>query len=266
MSVIDYNDVKLGKKLGRVDDPRTFRLAEFLPSIAMSDLKIPKQWRLARRRNTVPMFGNDNIGDCTFASHGHRIVVQEAAVGQASEIKLTDDDIIKGYSAVTGYDPISGALDDGAYMLDVANFMRRIGIGKQKDGTAHTVAAFIQVPLKVEYLRAAAMIFGGVWYGIWLPVSAQGQPSWEVPPQGPIGAGEPGSWGGHAIYSQGYDPLGCHIYTWSREMRMSWQFVQTYVDEAYVFVTEDFLRRLTRTTPRGFDIDRLNGYLAELRA
>lgn len=264
MSLIDHNNVKLGKKLGHVEDPRTFRLAEFLPRTAIPDLNVPKQFRLAARRHQVPMFANDNAGDCTFASQGHRIVVQEAAVGQASETQLKDSDVLNGYSAVSGYDLRTGANDNGAYMLDVANYMRKVGIGKQKDGSPHKVAAFIQVPLKTEYLRAASMIFGGLWFGVWLPISAQRQDVWEVPAEGPTGDGEPGSWGGHAIFAQGYDPLGLPFYTWATEMRMSWQFVQTYADEAFVFISDDFLRRLTKTTPRGFDIARLNGYLAEL--
>lgn len=262
---VDHKNVKLGKKLGRVNDPRTLQLGEFIPRTALSEIKVPKRWRLGSRRKTVPMFANDNYGCCTFASNGHRIVVEEAAVGQRDAVKLTDEDILAGYSAVTGFDPARPETDNGAYMLDVANYMRRTGIGREKDGTPHTVDAFIEVTrTRLEYVRVGMMLFGGLWCGVWLPNSAKRQDIWDVPAAGPVGDGEPGSWGGHAIEIVGFDEKGLTLYTWAREQKMTWAFFTAYVDEAYVFITEDYLRRVQQTTPRGFDAERLRGYLSEL--
>jgi hypothetical protein len=259
---IDPGEVKLGKKLGKVEDPRTFQVRLLT---TLSELTIPKAWGLGHSHPTVPMFVNDRIGDCTIASNGHRVITQERASGQSREIQLTDSDIVKAYSAVTGYDPNTGRNDNGAYMLDVANYMRKVGIGKEKDGTPHTVMAFAEIGVKEEYARAGALLFGGFWMGVWLPISAQRQPVWTVPDAGPIGPGEPGSWGGHAIYASGYDAEGIFFYTWGRLMKMTWEFFKVYVDEAYIFITEDYLYRVKQTTPRGFDVARLEGYINELR-
>jgi hypothetical protein len=257
---------KLGKKLGKVLDPRTFQLREFLPRTAISEIKIPKAWRIGGLRHEVPMFANDDYGCCTLASTGHGIIVQEAAVGQRTEIKLTDVDILAAYSAITGFDPNRPETDNGAYMLDVANYRRKVGIGKEKDGTTHTVEAFIEVNrADLAQVRAGTVLFGGLWLGVWLPNSAKHQTVWDVPPEGPHGEGEPGSWGGHAVQAVGYDANQVTIYTWGREQQLTWNFFNAYVDEAYVFVTEDYLRRGSKTTPRGFDVTRLEGYLAEIK-
>lgn len=260
-NVIDVQNVCLGKKLGKVDDPRTFQIKEFA---TLSEIKIPEAWRLAKGHEFVPMFANDNYGDCTFASSGHRIITQERAVGQGREIQLTDDDILKGYSAVTGFDRATGRNDNGAYMLDVANYLRRQGIGKERDGSPHVATAYIEIGVKEEYARAGSLLFGGFWMGVWLPTSAQFQTTWDVPAGGPVGPGQPGSWGGHAIYAIGYDKEGIFFYTWGMLMKMTWQFFKVYCDEAYVFISEDYLYRVKQTTPRGFDSARLEGYLKEL--
>lgn len=260
--MINPESVKLGKKLGKVEDPRTFQIRNLT---SLSELSIPRSWGLGHGHETVPMFANDRIGDCTIASNGHRIITQERAVGQGREIQLSDADIIKAYSDITGYNPQTGANDNGAYLLDVSNYMRRVGLGKEKDGSPHVVTAFAEVGIKEEYARAGAVLFGGLYLGVWLPVSAQSQHIWSVPPNGPVGDGEPGSWGGHAIYASGYDPAGVYFYTWGSLMKMTWEFFKVYCDEAYVFITEDYLYKVRQTTPRGFDVARLNGYLAALR-
>jgi len=258
---IDPANVALGKKLGKVEDPRTFQLHELA---TLSEIDIPDEWLLGRNHSTVPVFANDRYGDCTFASNGHRIITQERAVGQGREIQLNDQDILKGYSAVTGFDQNTGANDNGAYMLDVANFLRHQGLGQEKDKTPHMVTAYCEVGIKEEYARAGAVLFGGLWMGIWLPISAQRQRVWDVPPQGPIGDGRPGSWGGHAIYASGYDEEGIFFYTWGVRMKMTWRFFKVYCDECYVFISEDYLYRVRQTTPRGFNVDRLTALLKEL--
>jgi hypothetical protein len=252
---------KLGKKLGRVEDPRTLQVNSI---VSLAALTIPKSWGIGHGHPTIPMFANDRYGDCTFASSGHRIITQERAARQGTETQLTDDDIIKGYAAVTGFDPATGANDNGAYMLDVANYLRKTGLGKQRDGSPHTVAAFAEVARREEWARAAAVVFGGLWLGVWLPISAQSQEVWDVPADGPTGDGQPGSWGGHAIYASGYDAGGLWFYTWGELRKMTWHFFKVYCDEAFVFISQDYLYRARQTTPRGFSVSALEDYLKEL--
>lgn len=262
----DPASVKLGKKLGVVDDPRTFKLSPLLDLQAIP--AIPTNWRYAHALRTVPMFANDAFGDCTFARHGHRITAQEF-VTQQREAPVGTQDVLAGYSAVTGFRADDPSTDNGAYMLDVENYMRRVGIGREKDGTRHTISAFVKVDhTNHAQVRAAINLFGGVGIGVWLPMSAQAQTDpdleWAGPDHGEwVGPYEPGSWGGHALEGIGFNRRGVETYTWGREQFMTWDFWDHCVDECYAEISEDWFRRGGKTV-RGFDALTLNGWLSEL--
>jgi hypothetical protein len=261
----DPSSVALGKKLGVVDDPRTFHLRTLLEPVDLP--AVPRAWRMAADIREVPMFANDRYGDCTLASHGHRIVAQEFSSRQR-EVTLTDTDALEAYSAVTGFRRNDPATDNGAYMLDVANYMRRVGMGREKDGSRHTVDAFVKVDhTNRQEVKTACVLFGGVWTGVWLPETAQQQTgprlTWDVV-AGPLtGPAEGGSWGGHAIHCPGFNYGELDLWTWGQEQRMTWAFWDAYVDESYALISEDWFRR-GGTTPRGFRIDQLRSWLSEL--
>jgi hypothetical protein len=264
----DPANVALGKKLGVVEDPRTFKFRTFMP---MHLPVVGRDWRMARNTRTVPMFDNDRIGCCTIASQAHGAIAHEISTSQSDirKVPITDEDVRIGYSAISGYDPRTGRNDNGAYMLDALNYRRRVGIGREPDGSPHKIAGFVKVDHnKPEELRVACAIFGGLYLGIWLPNSAVRQTGpnklWDVPEQGPQGEGEPGSWGGHAVWQVGFTQKDCTIYTWAREQRMTWDFIAAYVDEAYAVISEDWLRSRSQTTHRGFNVQQLQGYLEEL--
>jgi hypothetical protein len=258
---LDPSSVKLGKKLGHVEDPRTLRLANLLtPDLP----KPPFDYQLGRGFD-VPMFANDQYGDCTCVSHGHRILVQERHARQR-ETPISTDDVLAAYSAVTGFDPDRPETDNGAYMLDVLNYMRRTGMGREKDGTRHQITAYAKVDhTDLQEVRTAIALFGGLYIGIWLPLSAQWQDlmAWDLPSEGDAGDGTPGSWGGHAVYANGYDRRGVDFYTWSEPAHMTWEFWTNYVDEAYAVISEDFFRK-TGKSSRGFDTAQLNAFLRGL--
>ena len=258
--------LRLGKKLGVVDDPRTFHLRLLLDTVALPN--VPTHWRYAHALRTVPMFANDLYGCCTCASQGHRIIAQEFAT-QQHETPVTEADVLRVYSAVTGFRPDDPSTDNGAYMLDVANYMRRTGMGREKDGTTHRVDAFVKVDhTNRREVLTACNLFGGVWLGILLPEAAANHVGpndlWDVPARDPLtGVYEPGSWGGHAVEAIGYNGTGVQVYTWGQEQFLSWRFFDSYVDEAYAFISEDWFRSGGRTT-RGFDAAQLRGWLSEL--
>jgi hypothetical protein len=107
-------------------------------------------------------------------------------------------------------------------------------------------------------------MFGGLYLGIWLPLSAASQATWDVSPDGSTsGDYEPGSWGGHAVYMPGYASKTVTIATWGARVRATWEFLHEYCDEAYCVISEDFLYR-TGKTPQGFNIDALTEALTSL--
>jgi len=264
---MDVERLKLGKKLGVVEDPRTFKLTDLLDQRTLP--KVPTHWRYAHDLHRVPMFGNDQYGCCTFASHGHRIVAQEFSTRQR-ESPVTTADVLEGYAKVTGFRADDPSTDNGAYMLDVANYMRRTGIGMEKDGSRHTISAFVKVDHNdSQEVKTAINLFGGVWVGVALPLSAQEQTGpdkrWTAAPGGAkYDDSEPGSWGGHAIEVTAYNSEVLMAYTWGREQYMTWGFWNIYVDECYALISEDWFRS-GGTTPAGFKLDQLQGWLSELR-
>src|SRR6478735_8563226 len=150
------------KPLGRLpNDPFAprLRLGRFLTSL----LPFPENEDWISEIPTWPMYLNDEIGDCTFATAGHTIQVFNW-YGLGKVVKVTDADVLKGYSAVSGYDPQTGANDDGCVVQDVLNYWRKTGVG------GHKIAAFAEVDLSNEdELRAAMNLFGTVYLGINFP-------------------------------------------------------------------------------------------------
>lgn len=246
---------KLGKKPGVVIDPRTFKLANLFQT---TQLPIAPKASQFSKGATWPMFANDQYGDCTCASTGHRILLQERNSGQ-HETQITDQDVLEVYSAVTGFDSRTGANDNGAYLLDVLNYMRKVGMGLEHDGTHHTIYAFAKLDhTRTDEVRLGAWLFGGLYTGVMLPESAQSEPyDWHTT------TGKPGGWGGHAITVNGYDDRYVYFITWGRQARMSWAFWGKYVDEAYVVFSEDFLNSRDATRA-GFNHDQLQAWLKEL--
>ncbi len=252
-------------KLGRLatrHDERTLHLGRYLNQFAPGTLP-PVQPAVAwSKAVTVPwgMMHNDTVGDCTLATAGHMAMTWTAnAQGKAKVIP--DAAILKGYEDVTaqenggqGYDPQTGANDNGCVVLDVLNYWRKTGVG------GDTIMAYAKVDLaKPDEVRQAIALFGGVYLGVDLPLTAQAQTGpgkfWGVPPTGAKGDGAPGAWGGHAIPSVDYDPHGLTVVTWGALQRMTWNFLKVYGGEAYAIISMDWIR--SGKSPGGFPLSLL---------
>ena len=121
-----------------------------------------------------PMFSNDTLGDCTAAAAAHMIQCWTATAGNA--FTPSDAQVIAAYSATGHYIPGNAATDQGAVELDVLNFWRQQGIA------GHKIAAYVSFsPQNFEHARQAINIFGGIYIGLALPLSAQTQEVWDVP-------------------------------------------------------------------------------------
>jgi len=200
---------------------------------------------------------NNKIGDCTIAAAGHLIEDWTANVSGRPKI-LPDGDIIAAYSAITGYDPVTGKNDNGAVEIDVLNYWRQTGIG------GDTIGAFVALELKNHsHICDAVYLFGGCYIGLALPVSAQTQVVWSVPPGGAVGTGAPGSWGGHAVPVVAYDERELTVVTWGALKRITWGYWEAYCDEAYAIVSKDFVNN-TSTAPNGIDMATLVHDLSEV--
>lgn len=256
---IDPLKLKMGKAAAR-HDPRTLLLASYLTGTlptapASFDLttKVGASWG---------MMDNDQIGDCTCAAAGHLIMEWTANAGKKM-VTPSDKQIVAAYSAITGYNPVTGANDNGANEIDVLNYWRQTGIA------SHKIGAYMALePSNHNHIMDSVYIFEGCYIGLQLPVSAQAQTQnhqpWSVPPGGPVGNGKPGSWGGHAVPVVAYDARGVTVVTWGALQVMTWSFWDTYCDEGYAILSNDYLTG-KKQTPQGFGLKQLQEDLADLK-
>lgn len=246
----DPAGLKLGRKPASFDS-RTLKLTTYAPSLPPAPLM--KNWGTVE--SDWGMMVNDKLGDCTIASAGHIVLMDTAARGNA--VIIPDSEIVKAYSAVSGYDPVSGANDDGAVELRVLNYWRQTGIG------GHKILAYVSIPPRnTALLRQAIYLFGSVYAGVNLPISAQNQGIWR-----PTGVGEgdsaPGSWGGHAVPLVGYDTASFACVTWGDVKWLTEPWWNLYGDEAYAVISEDWSAP-AGLAPNSFNLDQLKADLAAI--
>lgn len=244
-SIQPLTGMKLGKLPAR-HDVRTLRLARY---VDRAQLPAPPQ-SLDETRHVAdwPMYANDRVGDCTCAAAGHMIEAWTAAAsGDAAEV--SEHAVLAAFDHVKVVDPATG--EEGAVELDVLKYWRKTGIGR------HRIGAFASVSVHDHGMaRAGAYLFGGLYLGIALPLTAQTQDVWDW--TGSLaGDARPGSWGGHAVDVVGYDADALTVVTWGELKRMTWSFWDRYVDECYCLLSRDFVAG--DTAPNGF-------HLAELKA
>lgn len=250
MSVVAYTlangqKIKLGKAPAR-HDSRTLQLAKYIPAGALP--APPSSEDFAKKVKHWPMMLNDNLGDCTCACAGH-MVQQWTTYSSTQPTVLPDQTIEKMYEAVSGYNPADPSSDKGAVILDVLNYWRKTGVAGDQ------ILAYAALePQNHEQIKDSIVLFGNCYLGVQLPLSAQNQAVWSVPPGGATGQGAPGSWGGHAIPIVSYDRRGVTVVTWGALKRMTWQFLDTYCDEAYAVLSEDWINKVTQLTPDKFDL------------
>jgi len=203
-------------------------------------------WYAAVPAESWGMDGNDEVGDCTIAEVDHTTKATEVAAGNA-EVASTTEEVLAGYSAVTGYDPADPDTDQGAEMQQVRAYWRKPGF--KLGGAEHTVALFAEIDgADLNLAKWACAHFGPVGLGINCPQSALEQfdanQDWTVVP------GSPNA-GGHAISLVGYDSTWLYIVTWGRVVRMSVGFWQAYVEEAWTQLSTEFVNAASGNDPLG---------------
>jgi hypothetical protein len=246
---------KLGRNPAR-HDPRTLKLRAVLASgVAELPASPPARDWSAALAKPLPMFANDQYGCCTFASAAHTIRSWTANAGAVAT--LTDVDVLAGYAELTGFRPDDPQTDGGAAMLDVLNYWRNVGIG------GHKLGAFAKIDhANFAEMQLALDLFGAVYVGVNLPISAQRDGDW-IGAELTKGPDAPGSWGGHAMTALRYDRTGMWFATWAHMQRADRQWCADYIEEAYALFSIDWVSG-ERQAPNGLDVDALRGHLARV--
>ena len=246
----DHSQMKLGRKAIKTD-ARTLRLARYLTSA------LPAPPESVSYSKNVPtgawgMLLNDQLGDCTIAGALHLDQALAAAAGKG--FKPTDAEALAAYEAIDGYRPGDPSTDQGGVLIDVLKAWRSQGIGGRK------ILGFAAVNIRDRTeVQQAIYLFGGIYTGAMLPISAQTQPEWwDASPN------DGGVWGGHCVPDLDYDKEGLACITWGAVKRMTWAFFQRYCDEAYAVISQDFIEA-NGSAPSGFDLAQLQADLALIR-
>lgn len=251
-------------KLGRSRlkyDKRTFLFGNYVARVPNA----PNQVRWDAGITSWPEFlnaGPDGIGDCTIAGLD-RLVEIWTKNSTGSEVQIADSATLAAYETVSGYVPGNPATDNGATMLDALNLFRNSGVG------GHTLYAYAAVPpTNPRQMKQAIWLMGGVYVGLQLPLSAMSQTMpggmWTMTGRG--WQSRPGTWGGHAATICGFTPSFLYIVPWGGDvglMRMTWQFMFRYADEAYACLSSQDWAENT-LAPSGFNLATLQADLAKL--
>lgn len=208
-----------------------------------------------------PMYGNDQWGDCVWAMLGHMIEAWTQYAG-GTAVQVTTDELLAGYSAVTGFNPNAGPpgqnpTDQGTNIADALDYWRTTGVA------GHKILAYAKVdhtnPAEVE---AAINLFGSLAVGVNLPASAQDQfnagQEWTVVQGSAID-------GGHAIHAGAYDTAAkdARITTWGAVQTLDDPWWTAYVEECWVAITPEWVAA-TGSTPSGLDLQGLGEDFASL--
>ena len=183
---------------------------------------------------TWPMYANDAVGDCTCAGVGH-MVNQLTFYGTGTEVLPAEASVIDMYSAITGYTPADPNSDTGAYCQDVLKYWRTTGL------EGHKIVAYASLDVSnLNEIKQAIALFGTVYVGLNFPNTAMdqfnnGQP-WDVVPGARIE-------GGHCVIVGAYGSGKLGLVTWGAETQMTEAFWKKYVDEAWVVLDADGLKK-----------------------
>lgn len=238
------SEMKLGK-LPKRHDARTLKLARYALGLGTA----PGSYDLTKKISALSPMGNVDYGDCTCAAVAHMVQCWTAQWDQ--EFIATDDEVLDLYSDVTGFNRSDPATDNGANPLDVLNYWRSVGL------QGHKLGAYAAVrPDNVSEIKNSIYYFGGCYFGLQLPATAENQEDhWTVVQSN--GDGVAGTWGGHAVSAVAYDFSTVTVVSWGRYIKVDWSFVQAYMEEAYACLSPDLLNPATGKSPADFDLAQL---------
>lgn len=246
-------------RLGRVEPP-----AEQMPKLTLDPYvgagftPPPAEVDYYSAVSYWPMYGNDELGDCTWAAIGHLVQAWTAFAG--TERIPAAADIIEGYWQ-TGSPPrangvVGGPTDDGRMEPHVLSYWRHKGIPHESD----SIIGYAAVNAKnIERVKFAIENFGGVYVALALPITAAQQAVWDYVANSPDN--QPYSWGGHAVPILGYDSEHLYAVTWGFVLKMTYAFWHHYGVACYALISPDFVGKARGS---GVDTNAIEGQIGVL--
>lgn len=257
----------LGKGEAR-PDPRDFKFSKYLDRVTLvrQDLTDPKLTTTPGAfgfDHAIPpkawgMLGNDEYGDCVWAGAAHEHMLLGAR-GSGPE-SFTTAPVLNDYAACTGFNPSRPDSDNGTDVHLAMKYRQQAGI-LDASGNRHHIGAYLSVDhTNLAEIWQALYVCEVVGLGIQFPESAMSQfnlgKPWSVIPDSPIE-------GGHYVPIVSKQAKTCKVVTWGSLTTMTLDFLTTYADECFAYVSVDALNS-KGVTRRGLNIDALNQDLAAL--
>ena len=256
----------LGKR-PHVPDSRDLRLAKYVDKAVLIDSlaapldpdwsAFPTPGEKLPAPDTDPLY-NNVAGCCPWSMVGHGVNMIGKQVGR-SDLVVTADMVKAAYVAADGYDPVTGANDNGGVLRDVFKSWQQSGLFNTK-----ALAYALVDKTSSDEVALGVWLGGGLYGGYQLPLASQnqvddqGRPYWSVPQGGfPPNQG-PGTWGGHAVYSHGQRNGD----TWGEGVVWTPDWDNACCDELWIVVV-DAWQLGTGRTPAGFA---WADFLADVRA
>ena len=242
---------------GRLREPnpdrRSLHFGDYFAGPALPEPPTAADW--LSEVTDWPMYGNDEVGDCTIASVGHMIEAF-TRYAQGVSVEITEADVMAAYSAISGYVPGDPSTDNGCVIEDVLKYWRTHGIG------GHKILAYAKVDVtnKTE-VEQAIYLFGALNLGVNLPQSAETQfnngQDWDY-------VRGSHDLGGHCVPALGYREDGTvDLITWAKAIGMTEAFWKHFVEEGWIVVTQDRVDA-EGNSPSGFSFYQLGQDLAVL--
>ncbi len=194
---------------------------------------------------------NDQLGDCVIAGAYHVVATETGNAGRL--FTANNDQIIKDYSAIGGYNPADPSTDQGCDEPTALNYWQQNGFA---NGTRPL--GWISVDAtNTDELRSALFLFENLYFGAELPDAwVNPMPSasgfvWD-------GAGPPVPENGHCVIGVGYTSSGVTIDSWGLLGTLTWEALSKYFTPsangaAYVLLTPDQLAAGQTRAPNGLD-------------
>ena len=213
-------------RYGKLDATRPFGLKD-LSVYANGPLPEPPASVDYAKGLTLPIDGNDQYGDCVAAGMAHCVAVWDAEVGE--NLHVPDQNEV-----VETYFTLSGGMDSGLNESSVLTTWTK------NELMGHTIAAFAPVSCtSVAEIHQSVAFYGACMFGIQCPDSAQQQFAqgvpWTVVPGATVE-------GGHCIVAVGYDQEYVYCATWGSVVKVSWPFLNKYLDEAWAVIPDAFVK------------------------
>lgn len=225
--------LKLGKTPARADAVK-LKLANYLDTSVLPPL--PKEFGHESLVQNWGMLGNDTAGCCVWSGAGHEVMLWNAEAGHP--VNITTTSTLKNYSLVTGYDPITGANDNGTDMQKAAAYRQKTGL-LDADGNRHKIGAYVALkPGNLTELWYALLLFDGVGIGVefpsqWMDAFNAGKPWGAVR--------NPQIEGGHYISGVAKRSAAPKIVTWGKAIKMTASGYQQFNDETLAYLSEEKL-------------------------